>query len=154
MWEPNTGSRRPQCSECKSTSKRPADNVEIAAYQRGERRSPLVDGSADSTDGSTDDGAERVESDPDPELNADDIQVEKVDIEALLGDKHRERTPPARRTGAVLIGTVVALVAVGSLVGWFLVSRRDRQRTQRGRENVENVADERRRYVMPRATGW
>lgn len=149
MWEPNAGSRRPQCSECKSTSKRPAEEAEINAYMRGERRSPLHG-----------DSAGRTESDPEPEPDTGGIQVDQVDIEALIGDAPgpgpRDPTPePARRTGVVLVGTIVALVAVGSLVGWFLVSRRDRQRTQRSRERVEEVAEElpgeRGLYTMPGA---
>lgn len=82
IWEPRGDSRRPQCSSCRSTSKRRANKEEISRFRAGEK---FIN--ADSTSESTLEPGYPI----DENHHAD---VDSVDIDALINAPDKPPIPP------------------------------------------------------------
>jgi hypothetical protein len=130
MWRPKTGSKKPQCFQCKSTSKQEAREEEIEAFMRGETISPFFIP-----------GEHSGEEDEEPE---DDQGLDDLDIEALINDDSGEEDeepeddeePEKKGSGLILVVVCIIVLVGGGLAGAFFLSRK------RNKGNIERISQQ------------
>lgn len=127
MWRPKTGSKKPQCFQCKSTSKQEAREEEIEAFMRGETISPFFTPGEDSGE---------IYEEPENDQELDDLDIESL-INEDFGEKDEEpeedEEPEKKGNGLILVAVCIIVLVGGGLAGAFFLSRK------RNKGNIERI---------------
>ncbi|ADN37055.1 hypothetical protein Mpet_2308 [Methanolacinia petrolearia DSM 11571] len=155
MWEPNEGSKKPQCSKCRSTSKHYAKPHEIEAYISGAVISPDFTKKADEPG-----EIPTVENNPDSLKS----EVQDIDIEALINrdleeesdGKEEDQPPEEDKKGCNMTYVIVAALVLigGALAGWFFLSRWRAKNDVRRAKGDQEVKEHRTGYEGLHRAGY